>query len=302
MDAMPTLRSIAGVCDVSLHGEADRVPDLLLEVPHGATREADFDTLRAALVGSFPDALKDFFFVNTDVGAPELAVRIAERFVAVPGRAALVVRCLLPRTFVDCNRVIDVDAAPSRSAAGEVTPGLHAWVTNPADRRLLLERYAAYAGLVRDAFGMVCGRGGIGLMVHSYAPRSIDVPVDERIVERLHAEYRPENIERWPLRPDVDLIGDDQAGVQLAHAALVDALAARGQREGLRVGHCESYALHPSTFAFELATAHPGRTLCAEFRRDLLVAAFTPFAEMRADAAGIDRLAGLVAAGLDEVS
>src|SRR6478752_1623726 len=80
-------------------------PSLLLEVPHGATRTADFERVRQRLKGALPPGLGDFFHVNTDVGAPELAEAIARRYVADhPERAALVLRCLVPRTFIDCNR------------------------------------------------------------------------------------------------------------------------------------------------------------------------------------------------------
>ncbi len=104
--ALPSVADVAYVRGPAASGP-DAPPDLLLEVPHGATRAAHFDALRADLVGAYADDLRDFFFVNTDVGAPELAQRIAERFVAAdPTRTAVVVRCLVPRTFVDCNRVI----------------------------------------------------------------------------------------------------------------------------------------------------------------------------------------------------
>jgi hypothetical protein len=128
-------------------------------------------------------------------------------------------------------------------------------------------------------------------MLHSYAPRSIDVPVDERIVERLREAYRPEKIETWPLRAEVDLIADDPQGRTLASEPLVREVRRELEAAELRVARCGSYALHPSTLAHAFATRYPDRTLCLEVRRDLLVEEFTPFAEMHADAGKLERIA-----------
>jgi len=288
------MRSIPDVCEVEfVRGvRAGDVPDLLLEVPHGATRAAHYDRVVGALRGSFPANLRDFFFVNTDVGAPEVAQRTAELFVAAdPTRSALVVRCLVPRTFVDCNRVIDVDAKPRASAAGEVTPGVQPWVRDPHDIALLLGRYRAYRELVEESADRICGAGGHMLMVHSYAPRSIDVAVDEHIVERLREAYQPERITTWRLRPPVDLIVDTPDGVRLASPQLMARVQQRLTAAGYDVVLNGAYNLHPMTLAAATAARHPGRTLCLELRRDLLVHSFTPFAEMHVDPQKIERIA-----------
>ncbi|MCK5944447.1 MAG: hypothetical protein KAI24_20835, partial [Planctomycetes bacterium] len=133
------MRSIDKVCEVELvrGAEADpqAAPDLLFEVPHGATLARHFDALRAELRGDYDDGLRDFFFVNTDVGAPELAAEIARAVVAAaPTRTAAVIRCLLPRTFVDTNRSIARDTVARASQPGEMTPGLPPWVVDPRDR------------------------------------------------------------------------------------------------------------------------------------------------------------------------
>jgi hypothetical protein len=305
-----SLASIPHVAEVhwvrGARAAAGAAPDVVLEVPHGATREAHYDALRAELKGAFPADLKDFFFVNTDVGAPEVARRTAERVVeAEPTRTALVIRCLLPRTFVDCNRIIAPDARPSSSQAGEMTPGIVGYVKEAADLALLLARHGAYRALVERAFEVVCGSGGAGdseggegVMVHSYAPRSVDVPVDERIVERLRAAYAPAQIEHWPLRHPVDLITRGPAGDLLASERLSRRARAAFERAGLEVGENAGYSLHPSTAAHALALRHPGRTLCLELRRDLLAHEFTPFREMTIDPAKVERLATPLAEAL----
>ncbi len=286
--------STARICDTILvRGSASRGGvDLLLEVPHGATRAADYDSLRNELAGDFPSDLRDFFFVNTDVGAPELALRVAELVVAAdPTRTCVVVRCLVPRTFVDCNRDIDAATLASASRPGEMTPGLHAWVRDPRDRALLLERYCAYRAHVSALYDEVCGAGGRALMVHSYAPRSVDVAVDDNVVASLRAAYAPDRVDTWPMRASVDLIVDTPDGERLADPDLTEVTQREYEAAGFDVVRNGAYALHPVALAHVFARAHPQRTLCLELRRDLLVREFTPFAEMHADPARIERAA-----------
>lgn len=297
------IRSLPGVCDVEhLHGAAaapGAAPDLLLEVAHGATRAADFDGLRAALRGTYRDDLRDFFFVNTDVGAPELARAIAERVVQnQPRRSALIVRCRLPRTFVDCNRRIDRDTVPAASKPGELTPGLPPWVQDAADRALLLDRYFAYRGVVDAAFAMVAAGGGLTLFVHTYAPRSIDVPVDERIGERMHAAYAVDRIATWPLRHAIDLITHDPDGRELAMPQLARRAAAELEAAGFAVARNSTYALHPVTLAHTYAAQRPASTLCFEVRRDLLLDEFVPFRELLPAPPAVQRVAAPFAAAV----
>src|SRR5690606_36693325 len=72
-DAMTLPSSIEGVVTVELLRGAEAppaaVPDLLVEVPHGADLRAHYDALRARLVGELPADLHCFFHINTDVGA-----------------------------------------------------------------------------------------------------------------------------------------------------------------------------------------------------------------------------------------
>ncbi len=296
------LRSIPRVSDVRLVRGAeaeDAPPDLLIEVPHGATKAAHFAALRSELRGEFPEGLCDFFFVNTDVGAPEVALRLAERVVAAaPRRSALVIRCLVPRTFIDCNRVIDAATRPAASAAGAMTPGVANYVRDDADLALLFSRYTAYRALVERAFGQVCGAGGVGLMLHSYAPKNIDVPVDERIVERLREAYSPDVYPKWTLRAEVDLITNAPDGTLLADDALAARVSAGFEREGFQVARNGAYSLHPSSMGHLLASRHLGRTLCIEMRRDLLAREFTPFGEMDIDPSSADRMASVLAESL----
>lgn len=301
---MTTLAPVPDVADVTLargpEARADAAPDLLLEVPHGATRAAHFDALRSALRGAYAADLRDFFFVNTDVGAPELAHRIAARFVAAhPTRTAAVVVCRVPRTFVDCNRVLPPAAEAAPHAPGAMTPGLMPWVVDPDDRRLLRARHAAYVDLVARAVEATLPHGGRALMVHTYAPRTVDVAVDADVVRSLHAAYAPDVVGRWPLRAEVDLITRTPDGVRLADEALVAAAHRALAAEGVEAAEERAYALHPSTVAADVAGRHPGRTLCFEVRRDLLVPAFTPFAEMVPSPDLVERFARPFARALD---
>ena len=296
-------RPVPGVCEsVVFRGAAaarGAVPDILIEAPHGATRAAHFDALRGELQGPFEDGLREYFFVNTDVGAPETALDVARLVVAAaPERSVLVLRCLVPRTFVDCNRIVDAATRPSASGAGQMTPGVASYVTGAADLRLLLDRHAAYTAETTRAFDAVCGAGGTALMLHSYAPKSVDVPVDDRIVERLREAYLPEAYAQWPWRAEVDLITTPPDGARLADDALAARVEAGFRREGLSVARNGAYSLHPSSMAWLHASRHAGRTLCLEMRRDLLVREFTPFAEMDADPAKTKRMAAVLADAL----
>lgn len=289
------LTRIPDIVDVHRHGNENAEPTLLLEVPHGATRAAHFEKLHQELCGDYPADLRDFFFVNTDVGSFELAGRVAQRWTAVdPSRAALVVRSLIPRTFIDCNRCIDV--TPTTDS---VTPGIHAYVTEPRDRSWLIQRHARYIDTATRAYEAVCGEaGGRALMVHSYAPRSLQIETDENVVQALHREYQPERIEHWPMRAEIDLISDTPEGERLADPTLTKRVEEIGTQNGYEVALCRTYSLHAGTYARVFADAYPQKTLCVEVRRDLLVPEFTPFAEMVGDDDKIERAANVLVEAL----
>lgn len=263
----------------------DGAPELVIEVPHGATRTADFERLAARLSSPLPEGLVDFFHVNTDAGAPELALAIARRV----GRPTAVLRCLIPRTFIDCNR--QIDAAPEDFKAGKVTPGLMPWITDAADRALLRALHDRYVAAVREA---AAGASAM-LLLHTYAPRTLDVEVDLDIVKNLRRAYQPDVEPTWPLRPELDVIGRATDGTQLAPPDVVETLRALAPYP---VADSATYPMHPSTMAWEHVQRMPGRVLCLEVRRDLVADPFTPFAEMRISPDKVDRLAAPIAQAL----
>jgi hypothetical protein len=287
--------SIPGVVDVHVvrgsRAAADAPPDLVIEIPHGATATADFTALAAQLTSPLPDGLADFFHVNTDAGAPELGLALAERLVADdPARVAAVLRCRIPRTFIDCNRRID--AAPEDFKAGKVTPGLMPWITTDADRELLRGLYDRYVAAVRGAIARLAADGAL-LMLHTYAPRTVDVEVDHDIGPNLRRAYLPDVEATWPMRPAIDVISRALDGTSFAPAGVVEALRAELAAVGIDdVADSATYPLHPSTLAWDHVQARPGRALCVEVRRDLLADPFTPFAQMTIGAAKVDRLVG----------
>lgn len=292
--------SIPGVLDVQIvrgaRAAPDAPPDLLVEIPHGATRTPDFAALAAELASPLPEALIDFFYVNTDAGAPELGEAIAIFFVAAhPERTAAILRCRIPRTFIDCNRRID--ASPDEFREGKVTPGLMPWITAPADRQFLRDRYDAYVTAVRDAVAQLPPSGAL-LMLHTYAPRTVDVEIDADIVTNLHRAWHPDVAPTWPLRPQVDVIERDLDGVSHAPAPVLTALRAALDARGIPLAQSVTYPLHPSTLAWEHIKRLPGRALCVEVRRDLLADPFEPFAEMRISADKVADLAAPIASAL----
>jgi predicted N-formylglutamate amidohydrolase len=291
MRSIPDVVEVTEVRGARASGDA---LDLVVEIPHGATRTAEYARYAEQLTSPLPADLVDFFHVNTDSGAPELGVAVARRLVAEqPARAVAIVRCRVPRTFIDCNRRID--ASPEDYKAGKVTPGLMPWITTAEDRARLLAAYDQYVGTVAAAKARL-GPGGVMLMMHSYAPRTVPVEVDDKIVESLRAAYEPAAQAGWPLRPEVDIIGRELDGTDHAPGAVVDAL--RRELPGMTVGESATYPMHPSTLAFEHVKAMPGRTLCLEVRRDLLADPFEPFAEARISPAWVDRLAAPIATAL----
>ena len=289
-----TLPSIPEIVDALVVRGAGARPDapidLLIEIPHGATRTDDYTRLAAKLTSPLPDGLVDFFHVNTDAGAPELGDAIAHRLVAAePARSVAVLRCRIPRTFIDCNRRID--ASPEDFKAGKVGPGLMPWITSPEDRALLRAAYDLYVGAVRAATAALAPDGAM-VMLHTYAPRTVDVEVDLQIVESLRRAYQPEVESTWPLRPEIDVISRELDGTEHAPMAVVEPLRQAFAGLGMEVADGATYPLHPSTLAFEHVRARPGRTLCVEVRRDLLADPYEPFAEMRIGAAKIEQLVG----------
>jgi len=293
MSTAPRLADTPVVERLTFGAAAPTPPSLLIEVPHGATRTLDYRRVEAHLRSPLPDNLVDFFHVNTDAGAPELAVAVAQRFVADrPGSRAVVLRCLIPRTFIDCNRRLD--ASPEAFRAGKVTPGLMPWITHEDDREALMALHARYvAAVLAEAASL--GDTGALLLLHTYAPRSVDVSVDADIVPNLRRAYLPEVVETWPLRPAVDVIHRDLEGVPHAPPAVLAALRDGLAAVGVAVADGATYPLHPSTLAWDHVRRHPGRTLCVEVRRDLVAAPFSPFEEMVIDPALVERFAGPLA-------
>lgn len=299
--AMLLPSSIDGVCAIRVvrgaAADPAGVPDLVIELPHGATSTAAYDRLRAQLHGAYDDDLVNFFHVNTDVGSPEAADAVAHALVAAhPTRAVCVLQSQIPRTFIDCNRV--VDASPEAFREGKVTPGVPPWIRHPVDLELLRGQHAAYVAATRVAIDAVCGAGGVALLLHTYAPRSVGVEVDDHIVASLRAAYLPDTVETWPLRPEVDVIGRSLEGVSMVDPALLADLSDGYGAIGVAVADGRTYPLHPSTWGFHHGERWPGRTLCVELRRDLLADPWDPFVEMTISADKAARMAGPLAAAL----
>ena len=281
------------VCDWEVFGPTDGgAPRVLLEVPHGATRTAHFEILRRRLESDLPADLADFFHVNTDVGAPELARAVAARVATETGGRVAVLRCLVPRTLVDCNRALD-------QGVDGLTPGLPDYVDRPADRRLLSDLHRRYLEAAEAAYAEVCGAGGLAVTLHTYAPRSVDVgAVDGSIVQVLRRAYAPEVYERWPPRPEVDLITRDENDDLIAPAELVEAVKRGYLEAGVGVAENETYRLFEATTGHWHSIRWPNRVLCLEVRRDLLADPFDPFVEMRIGAAKVERMAAPLARAL----
>ncbi len=293
-------RSVEGVCDIAVHRPAQAPRGwLLIEVPHGATRKSDYDTLAARLTSVLPAQLDHFFYVNTDVGAPEGAEWIGKTL-AAQGFGVVVARCLIPRTFIDTNRVI------SKAQGGQVvdglTPAVPGYISDPGDASMLIVMHSVYHAVVSQAYASVCGKaGGLALQLHSFSPRSVQIEkTDAGIVDALHAAYVPGVYEQWPERPAVDLICATQDGSFKAAPKLVAALRAAYAAVDIKAEENATYHLHPATMGLAYAQAHPGQVLCVELNRGLVAEPFVPFGVSPISAEKIARMAGPIAAVLGD--
>ncbi len=293
---LPTSRE--GVATVELLRGAQAAegspPDLLVEVPHGADRREHYDALRPQLVGDLPEDLHAFFHVNTDEGAWDYGRATAEAVLAAdPQRSALLVRSLIPRTFVDCNRPADYT---EDLAGGGLTAGLPAYVRHEADRTLLRGLHREYVGVAEAAYTAVCGQGGFALVPHTYGPRTLDIPgVGDDIVDLLRAAYAPDRVESWPLRAEIDVLTRDGEGTLFCPEGLEEALLAAFEGAGFAPQANDTYYLHPAALGHRWSVTYPGRVLSLEIRRDLLTEEWLPFEESRPSPERVRRVAEIMA-------
>lgn len=277
--------SVPAVVDVVRFGEGPA--RLLVEVPHGADRRTHYDALRARLVGEMPADLHTFFHINTDVGAWQLAESVARQVFERTGVATIAIRCLLPRTFIDCNRLED-----STATAG-LTAGLAPWIRDPADRSLLIDAHRQYVRVVESAMAEVMANDGYAFLPHTYGPRTMDIAsIGDDIVARLAEQVVPKHWESLPLRPEIDLITRTPEGLLATLPGSETRLIAGYAALDIIVAIAQTYTLHPVTMGARWALEHPGRVLCLEVRRDLLVHEWRPFEEMQVRESAIAQLSG----------
>ncbi len=297
------IASVENVCEVACiaapGADPSAAPDMLFEVPHGATRRSHFVATRRLLVGDLPPDLEDFFFVNTDVGSTEVARKVAELIVQTPAgaglpappRSILILRCLIPRTFIDTNRILDGD-----SPAG-LSPAIFKYVRERRDVEQLTSQYVRYHAIAERTYELICGAGGLAFIPHTYAPKSVSVdPIDEGIGKALRRAYEPERYQQWPVRPPVDLLTTTPQGVGLAPPRLVAAIRDNYAKVGITAAENVSYNLHPATMAYRHSARYPGQVTCLEIARDLLAAPFSPFEEMRIGARKVTAMSAPIAA------
>lgn len=274
-------QSVEGVVEVTTYAAVSSPGKsshewLLIEVPHGATRKSDYDAVVSKLKSKLPHQLEHFFFVNTDIGAPEGAQWLGKTLSA-QGLNVVVARCLLPRTFIDTNRVI----APSEGGkvVAGLTPAVPGYIDSSEDARWLTEQHGRYHAVVERAYQEVCrGANGLALQLHSYSPRSVSIEkTDGNIVEALHAAYVPEVYAKWPERPPIDIISALADGSFRAAPKLVDAVLAAYVADGIAAKENGTYHLHAVAKGYEYARAYPDQVVCVELNRGLVADPFVPF-------------------------
>lgn len=287
--------AVSELFDVEIHRAAPAAPWVLIEMPHGATETVHFETLRPRLKSPMPDDLQAFFHINTDIGAPEVASAVGRRLAQAGAANTVVLRCLVPRTFIDTNRALD------HPGAGAVTPGLPGYITDPNDRDLLEDLHRRYTLAAESLYQEICAapNPGFALTLHTFAPRSINITnVKSSIVDELRAAYRPGVYETWPERPQVDLITRTASDQLLAPPALLEESSTRLREAGFQVEQNHTYRLFQATMGFWHSRRHPERVLCVELRRDLLAETFRPFEAMTISPEKADAFAGPLARAL----
>lgn len=269
-------QSVEGVVEVTVSAAPGSRKWLLIEVPHGATRKSDYDAVAQKLKSTLPEQLEHFFFVNTDIGAPEGAAWLGKTLSA-QGINVVVTRCLIPRTFIDTNRVI-VPNGEGKVVDG-LTPGMPGYIDSPEDAKWLTAQHGRYHQVVSAAYQEVCrGADGLALQLHSYSPRSVSIEkTDGNIVTALHAAYVPEVYAKWPERPPVDVISALQDGSFRAAPKLVDAVLAEYAADGIAAKENGTYHLHTIAMGYEYARAYPQQVVCVELNRGLVADPFVPF-------------------------
>ena len=140
--------------------------------------------------------------------------------------------------------------------------------------------------LTDQAYADLADADGFALVPHTYAPRTVGIDrVDHDIVDRLRAAWAPGVAETWPLRHPVDLITRDGAGARLCPEGAAEALTAAYGALDIEAAENGTYWLHPATRAALLSSRYPGRLLCLELRRDLVVQRWTPLQPLTVDPA-----------------
>lgn len=297
-DPQPDLQ-IVDVEDVRPEDGPDERPQLLIEVPHAADTSEHFDAVRSRLRSDLPDRLEEFFFVNTDVGTTAVAQEVAG-LLAERGVATRIVRCLVPRTFVDCNR--DLSVGPDVRTDDGLTPAIPGYVDDVADRAWLDTLHQRYHEVVSAAMAEIVGGGdgeppGHCINLHTYAPRTVNLgPIRDDIVTAMRRAYEPGVYEDWPMRPQVDLITETPEGVRLGDEDWLRRVRGEYEAIGVSVEENGAYRLIPDTMGRIYAERYPGRLLCVEIRRDLLADPYDPFVEMKISAEKALRMAGPLAA------
>ncbi|PZR08619.1 MAG: hypothetical protein DI536_24255 [Archangium gephyra] len=250
---------------------------LLVDVPHGATRKRDYDAVFAKMKSELPHELEHFFFVNTDIGAPEGAQWLGKTLAPL-GINVVFARCLIPRTFIDPNRVVELSDAEGKVKDG-LTAAVPAYITHKEDLAWLREQHRRYHQAVAAAYVELCKvKSGLAVQLHSYSPRSVGIEkVDADIVKALHAAYVPEVYATWPERPPVDLISATKDGSFRTAPKLVDSLLLEYARAGIEAKENATYNLAPVATGLLYAVQYPQQVVCVELNRGLVADPFVPF-------------------------
>lgn len=260
---------------------------VFLEIPHGATTAAHLEAIKT-LGAEAPEDWDTVYWCTTDQGAPEVASAAAKLLVdpswameALGERAAedaakrgvCVVRGLIPRHFIDLNRLwIDEQEAKQANLTPIVPPFLK---SQPKVGGQLRALYREYHSVINAQYERTCQAGGQTMQVHTYSPRSVSAPngVSGQVLREAWSDAKRES---WPLRPAGQLITGRADEPALSDARLSALMVEEFAKADFELSINDPFSFHPVTTLDALGHRWPGQVMAIELGRERLAERYDP--------------------------
>lgn len=265
----------------------ETIATVFLEIPHGATTAAHLEAIKT-LGADTPEDWDTVYWCTTDQGAPEVAQAAADLLVdpdwarealgeqaaaQAAARAVCVVRGLIPRHFIDLNRLwIDEQEAKQANLTPIVPPFLK---TQPQVGSKLRALYREYHSVINAQYELTCQAGGQAMQVHTYSPRSVSAPggVSGQVLREAWSDAKRES---WPLRPAGQLITGRADEPALSDERLTALMVEEFGRVDFALSINDPFSFHPVTTLDALGHRWPGQVMAIELGRERLAERYDP--------------------------